>query len=57
LRAFGKQITKSTNRDACRDLSGRRIKTVNRDKKIQVRKIKEKFLVYLKILPNFLGIS
>jgi hypothetical protein len=22
LRAFGKQITKSTNRDACRDLSG-----------------------------------
>jgi hypothetical protein len=29
LRAFGKQITMSTNKDACRDLTGRRIKQVN----------------------------
>lgn len=28
LRAFGKQITMSTNKDACRDLTGRRIKQV-----------------------------
>lgn len=33
LRAFGKQITKSTNREACRDLTGRRIRTVNREKR------------------------
>ncbi len=36
LRSFGKQITKSTNKDACRDLTGRRIKNVNRDKKLKV---------------------
>lgn len=30
LRAFGKQITMSTNKDACRDLTGRRIKQVRR---------------------------
>ena len=48
MRAFGKQITKSTNKDACRDLSGRRIKTVNRDKKLkefaeqQVERAKQK---------------
>lgn len=29
LRAFGKQITMSTNKDACRDLTGRRIKQVS----------------------------
>lgn len=29
LRAFGKQITMSTNKDACRDLTGRRIKQVH----------------------------
>lgn len=28
LRAFGKQITMSTNKDACRDLTGRRLKQV-----------------------------
>ena len=35
LRAFGKQITMSTNKDACRDLTGRRIKHVNNEKKIK----------------------
>lgn len=35
LRSFGKQITKSTNKDACRDLTGRRIRTVNRDKRLK----------------------
>ena len=36
LRSFGKQITKSTNKDACRDLTGRRMRHVNRDKKLKV---------------------
>jgi hypothetical protein len=35
LRSFGKQITKSTNKDACRDLSGRRMKHVNNEKRLQ----------------------
>jgi hypothetical protein len=35
LRSFGKQITKSTNKDACRDLTGRRIRTANRDKRLK----------------------
>ena len=35
LRSFGKQITKSTNRDACRDLTGRRIKHVNHEKRMK----------------------
>lgn len=35
LRAFGKQITMSTNKDACRDLTGRRIKQVNNEKKMR----------------------
>lgn len=35
LRAFGKQITKSTNKEACRDLTGRRIKHVNKEKKLK----------------------
>lgn len=35
LRAFGKQITKSMNKEACRDLTGRRIRTINRDKRLK----------------------
>jgi hypothetical protein len=35
LRAFGKQITKSTNKEACRDLTGRRIRHVNNEKKLK----------------------
>lgn len=35
LRSFGKQITKSTNKDACRDLTGRRIKHVNHEKRLK----------------------
>lgn len=35
LRAFGKQITMSTNKDACRDLTGRRIKQVNAEKNLK----------------------
>jgi hypothetical protein len=35
LRSFGKQINKSTNKDACRDLTGRRIKHVNQEKKLK----------------------
>ena len=33
LRAIGAQIDKTTNRDACRDLSGRRMRDVNNEKK------------------------
>lgn len=35
LRAFGKQITMSTNKDACRDLTGRRMKHVNNEKRLK----------------------
>ena len=35
LRAFGKQITMSTNKEACRDLTGRRIRHVNNEKKLK----------------------
>jgi hypothetical protein len=35
LRSFGKQITLSTNKEACRDLTGRRIKHVNNEKKLR----------------------
>ena len=33
LRALGAQIEKTTNREACRDLSGRRMRDVNDEKK------------------------
>lgn len=33
LRSFGSQFYKSTNQDACRDLSGRRIRDVNQEEK------------------------
>jgi hypothetical protein len=36
LRAFGKQITMSTDKGACRDLTGRRIRHVNNEKKLKV---------------------
>ena len=32
LRALGAQIEKTTNREACRDLSGRRMRDVNNEK-------------------------
>lgn len=35
LRAFGKQITLSTNKEACRDLTGRRIRHVNNERKLK----------------------
>lgn len=34
LRAIGAQIEKTTNREACRDLSGRRMRDVNNEKKL-----------------------
>lgn len=36
LRAIGAQIEKTTNREACRDLSGRRMRDVNDEKKYVV---------------------
>ena len=33
LRAIGAQIEKTTSREACRDLSGRRMRDVNNEKK------------------------
>ena len=33
LRAIGAQIEKTTNREACRDLSGRRLRDINEEKK------------------------
>ena len=35
LRAIGAQIEKTTNKDACRDLSGRRLRDVNAEKKLK----------------------
>lgn len=33
LRAIGAQIEKTTSREACRDLSGRRMRDINNEKK------------------------
>ncbi|ESP02293.1 hypothetical protein LOTGIDRAFT_138717, partial [Lottia gigantea] len=35
LRAIGAQIEKTTSREACRDLSGRRMRDVNNEKKLK----------------------
>ncbi|KAI0981864.1 hypothetical protein GJ496_011359, partial [Pomphorhynchus laevis] len=35
LRAFGKQILISNNKEACRDLNGRRMRDVNNEKKLK----------------------
>lgn len=35
LRAIGAQIEKTTNREACRDLSGRRLRHINEEKRIK----------------------
>lgn len=46
LRAIGAQIEKTTNREACRDLSGRRLRDINEEKRlkawIEAEKNKEK---------------
>lgn len=34
LRAIGAQIEKTTNHEACRDLSGRRMRDVNNEKEL-----------------------
>ncbi|CAH1983388.1 unnamed protein product [Acanthoscelides obtectus] len=34
LRAIGAQIEKTTNREACRDLSGRRLRDINEEQRI-----------------------
>lgn len=43
LRAIGAQIEKTTNREACRDLSGRRLRDINEEKRMKewVEKQKE----------------
>jgi len=33
LRSIGAQIEKTTNREACRDLSGRRMRDINNEKR------------------------
>lgn len=35
LRAIGAQIEKTTNREACRDLSGRRLRDINKEKRLK----------------------
>lgn len=35
LRAIGAQIEKTTNRDACRDLSGRRLRDINEEQRLK----------------------
>lgn len=35
LRAIGAQIEKTTNREACRDLSGRRLRDINEEKRVR----------------------
>ncbi|XP_013379516.1 replication stress response regulator SDE2-like [Lingula anatina] len=39
LRAIGAQIEKTTNREACRDLSGRRMRDINNEKKYDVAEV------------------
>lgn len=34
-RAIGAQIEKTTNREACRDLSGRRLRDINEEKRLK----------------------
>ncbi len=36
LRAIGAQIEKTTNREACRDLSGRRLRDINEEKRLKI---------------------
>jgi len=36
LRSIGAQIEKTTNREACRDLSGRRMRDINNEKRFVV---------------------
>lgn len=36
LRAIGAQIEKTTNREACRDLSGRRLRDINEEKRLKM---------------------
>ncbi|KAL5284672.1 SDE2 family protein [Megaselia abdita] len=44
LRAIGAQIEKTTNREACRDLSGRRLRDINEEKRIKEWAEKQKDL-------------
>lgn len=48
LRALGAQIEKTTNREACRDLSGRRMRDVNNEKKF-VLHLNSMFVDFMKI--------
>ena len=36
IRAMGKSVEKSQNKDACRDLSGRRVRDVQAEKKLLI---------------------
>jgi hypothetical protein len=40
LRAIGAQIEKTTNREACRDLSGRRLRDINEEKRYILMQLK-----------------
>jgi len=42
LRAIGAQIEKTTNREACRDLSGRRLRDINEEKRVKAWMEKQK---------------
>jgi len=42
LRAIGAQIEKTTNREACRDLSGRRLRDINEEKRVKAWLEKQK---------------
>ena len=42
LRAIGAQIEKTTNREACRDLSGRRLRDINEEKRLKTWLDKQK---------------
>jgi hypothetical protein len=42
LRAIGAQIEKTTNREACRDLSGRRLRDINEEKRLKAFLEKQK---------------
>ena len=49
LRALGNQIQKTTNKEACRDLSGRRLRDINEEKRMKsfVSKQADRYVIVL----------
>ena len=57
LRALGNQIQKTTNKEACRDLSGRRLRDINEEKRMKsfVSKQADRYVFYVIFYWGVLG--